>query len=85
MTSPQRQYLLDYLAEEFREFPDVRVRQAPSKRYEGPDGSAEVADSPGVFVRTEAREYFFPYEWAEPGQFSEVARLVRVIKDVLDK
>ena len=68
MTDAQ-QYLLDYLIEEFQRHPNVRVRVVPRSENEG------------VTVRTEAREYFFPFEWAILNSFVEVDRLVRRIKE----
>lgn len=65
-----RQYLLDYLAEEFSRDPDVRVRIVPA------------SDDYGVTVRTEAREFFFPFEWAESKMFDKVEALVRHIKEI---
>lgn len=66
-----KQYLLDYLQEEFSRTPDIRVRVVPHK------------DDTGVTVRTEAREYFFPFEWAETGTFGKVEELVGRIKNLL--
>lgn len=66
------QYLLEYLQEEFSRYPDVRVRVVPH--------SEEV----GVTVRTEAREYFFPVEWAHVQHFHEVEFLVGKIKSILE-
>ncbi len=70
MTDAQ-QYMFEYLIEEFHRFPKIRVRVVPH------------ADDAGVTVRTESREYFFPFEWAERNAFSEVDRLVRRIKDLV--
>lgn len=66
-----RQYLFDYLIEEFERYEDVRVRALPNQK------------APGVTVRTERREYFFPFQWAEEGNFSEVRELVAKIKELL--
>lgn len=79
----KRQYLVDYLAEEFSGFPDVRVRAAPRKRVDVSEKEHYVEDSPGVIVKTGSREYLFPYEWTEGSRFGEVARLVSRIKDTL--
>lgn len=70
MQEEARQYLIDYLEEEFRRDPYVRVRVVP------------MTEDNGVMVRTETREYFFPFAWAEQRQFGEVEALVRKIKDV---
>lgn len=63
-----RQYLFDYLEEEFSRHPQIRVRVVPA------------SDEDGITVRDESREYFFPFEWAETRRFDEVVRLVRKIK-----
>ena len=63
-----RQYLFDYLEEEFSRYPEIRVRVVPA------------SEEDGITVRSESREYFFPFQWAENKQFDEVAKLVRKIK-----
>lgn len=67
---PSEQYLMDYLAEEFREHPRVRIR------------SMLEDNERGISVKTESRTYFFPYEWTAKGQFKKVQDLVRIIKEV---
>ena len=69
-TAPKRQYLVDYLAEEFSRDTSVRLRVMP------------VDGEEGVVVRTESREYFFPFAWADQGQFAEVVKLIHVIKQI---
>ena len=71
MSSIAEQYLIDYLAEEFRRSPRVRMRVMRE------DGES------GVSVKTEAREYFFPFEWSEKGRFKEIQEQVKRIQDVL--
>ena len=63
-----RQYLFDYLEEEFQNSPHIRVRIVPS------------SEDSGVTVRTESREYFFPFSWIEQRSFSDIEKLVSVIK-----
>lgn len=70
MQEEARQYLIDYLEEEFSRDPFVRVRVVP------------MTEDNGVMVRTETREYFFPFAWVEHRQFKEVEALVRKIKEV---
>jgi hypothetical protein len=70
-TEVTRQYLLDYLVDEFRSYPEVRIRNLPHDK------------DTGVTVRTEAREYFFEFDWVEGMQLDQVEKLVRSIKDVL--
>ena len=69
-----RQYLVDYLEEEFRRHPQIRVRRLPAD---------ENPENEGVPVKSESREYFFPFEWALPGRFGRVEALVRKIKEVI--
>jgi hypothetical protein len=38
----------------------------------------------GISLKTESREYFFPYEWADEPGFPQVRKLVAKIKTVLD-
>lgn len=66
-----RQYLMDYLRDEFAKFPEVRFRFMLD--------SHEV----GIMARTESREYFFPTSWAEQMQQSEITALVRRMKEAL--
>jgi hypothetical protein len=70
MEDPQ-QYLLDYLEEEFRNHPEVRVRRTPWQKNEG------------VMLRTEAREYFFPADWIAERRYDKVRELVREVKTAL--
>lgn len=48
-----RQYLLDYLKDEFRKYPEVRLRFMLESHEDG------------VMAKTAAREYFFPTEWMQ--------------------
>jgi hypothetical protein len=64
-------YLEDYLVEEFRNFPQIRIRRVPQDHVDG------------ILVRSEAREYFFPFEWMGPGRFKEVQAQVKKILDLL--
>lgn len=77
MKDLSRQYLFDYLIEEFRGFSEVRIRIPPQI----PQTSEELD---GVSLKTETREYFFPTEWIENLQMDEVEKEVRRIKEVLE-
>lgn len=68
-----RQYLMDYLTEEFSRYPIARLRVQIT------------SEDDGIALKTEAREYFFPTLWAASGDMKSVERLVRDIKAVLDK
>lgn len=65
------QYLIDYLNEEFRRHPEVRIRVWREDHEEG------------VSVKTAAREYFFPFEWTERGHFKKIQEQVRQIQEIL--
>jgi hypothetical protein len=76
-TERARLYLLEYLRDEFRRYPEVRLRILPAAAIP----SAESRD--GVTAKTESREYFFETRWMQGKRFSEISKLVRAIKDVL--
>lgn len=91
-----RQYLFDYLAEEFQSSPNVRVRLVrpqPLVRDEAPEefddafDEKDAAPEPpdGVIVKTPSREYFFESQWVESRQMNRVEALVRQIKDLIDR
>jgi hypothetical protein len=65
------QYLVDYLCEEFSRQPQIRIR------------SVRLENEPGISVKTEAREYFFPLDWAWRRDFTAVQGLVRQIREGL--
>lgn len=66
-----RQYLFDFLQEEFERLPQVRLRIVP------------LAQDDGVSAKTPAREYFFETDWIRYRRFGEVRALVEKIKEVL--
>ncbi len=65
-----RQYLLEYLKDEFRKYPEVRLRLILADHEDG------------VVARTESREYFFPTEWMQNMQLSCIKDEVRRLKAV---
>jgi hypothetical protein len=71
MTEIEQQYLLDYLREEFRKYPEVRLRVL------------READEEGVMAKTESREYFFPTEWVRGKRFDLVAAEIRRMREGL--
>lgn len=75
MRDVARQYLLDYLHEEFRAYANVRIRLPRTLRDE----------TDGVMVRTETREYFFPTDWVLERRMKTVEAEVRRIKEFLDR
>lgn len=65
-----KQYLLDYLREEFDRYPQVRLRIVP------------LTQDDGVSAKTETREYFFPTDWVRHRKWDQVRRLSEKIKDL---
>ena len=64
-------YLQSYLQEEFSRYPEIRVRRTP------------LDNEAGILIRSDSREYFFPFEWMKPGRFKEVQEQLRRILDLL--
>ncbi len=80
-------YLLNFLEDEFRSHPEVRVRPVfksgvqksvdLEQRYD-PEASSLHSES-GVRVMTKRREFFFPTQWiSEPSR----ARLLRQVEEI---
>jgi hypothetical protein len=68
----KEQYLVDYLQEEFEKNPDIRVRVIEEDKERG------------VLVRSQSREYFFPFLWAMTSEgFKNVRELVQKIHSLL--
>ena len=67
-----RQYLIDYLTEEFDLSRGYNVRVVA------------LVEDECVMVRTETREYYFPFSWADHMDFTKVQNLVQKIKDFLE-
>jgi hypothetical protein len=65
---PSEQYLIEYLREEFRQHPEVRIRPILEDH------------EPGISLKTASREYFFPMEWAHRQDFKNVRDLVREVR-----
>lgn len=66
-----RQYLLDYLKDEFRKHPEVRLHFMLESHKDG------------VMAKTAAREYFFPTEWIQKMNLERIQAEVRRLKDAL--
>jgi hypothetical protein len=62
------QYLMDYLREEFRRHPEVRIRPILEEH------------EPGISLKTSSREYFFPLEWAHRQDFNSVRELIKQVR-----
>lgn len=66
-----RQYLFDYLRDEFYKYPEIRLRFMLESHEDG------------VMVRTEAREYFFPTEWMQNMQLNRIKEEIGRLKEAL--
>jgi len=73
MTTPEiaRQYLLDYLKDEFQKYPAVRLRLMSEDHEDG------------VMAKTESREYFFPTAWMRGMKMSQIRAEIERLKDGL--
>jgi hypothetical protein len=70
-TSDAQVYLFEYLKEEFKRYPSVRIRILP------------FSEGEGVNVKTEAREYFFETSWVEQKRFDVIDALILRVQEVL--
>jgi hypothetical protein len=66
-----RQYLFDYLKDEFRGFPEVRLRFMLESHEDG------------VMAKTESREYFFPTDWMQKMDLASIKAEIRRMKEGL--
>jgi len=64
----REEYLYEYLQEEFRKFSQVRIQIRKE------DGER------GVMVRTESRQWFFPFDWSSGQGFKKVHQQVSQIR-----
>ena len=87
-----RQYLLDYLKEEFRAYPEVRLRSRTratvpaffeDEKPKYPIEPKDDSENDGITLKTETREYFFPTLWAKQMRLDLVRAEVQRIKDFL--
>jgi hypothetical protein len=84
-------YLLNFLEEEFRSYPDVRVRLTPSAgTVKSPDleqtydpEAKTLHTERGVLVLTIQREYYFPAQWVTDREYTRVQKLAEQIKESL--
>ncbi|MEW6056927.1 MAG: hypothetical protein AB1540_09965 [Bdellovibrionota bacterium] len=85
------EYLLSFLEDEFRSYPEVRVMVSPSTSTKrSPDlvqdydpETSTLHRNRGVVVRTAKREYYFPSEWVEMKRYDQVQKLAGQIKEAL--
>ncbi len=89
-----RQYLLDYLKEDFQGYPEVRLRmrikaklpaffQDEQPKYPVAPSMKDEAENDGILVKTETREYFFPSLWAKNMRLDLVRVEVERVKEFL--
>ena len=84
-------YLLNFLEEEFRDHPEVRVRVAPKAGVlRSPDlpqdydaRSNDLHLRRGVIVQTRRNEFYFPEEWARAKEYSRIQDLAEEILEKL--
>jgi hypothetical protein len=84
-------YLLSFLEDEFRDFPEVRVRVAPKAGTQRSpdlpqDYDAESNDlhlRRGVFVKTRRKEFYFPLDWWHDRKHSHIHRQTEEILEYL--
>jgi hypothetical protein len=69
---PNEQYLFEYLEEEFSRYPGMRVQTRKE------DGEW------GVVVRSESRQWFFPFEWSSGQGFKKVHAQVNQIIEIIE-
>ncbi|MCM2321828.1 MAG: hypothetical protein NDJ90_01040 [Oligoflexia bacterium] len=84
-------YLLNFLEDEFRGFPGVRVRVSPKTGTErSPDlvqdydpESHDLHLRRGVYVQTGRRTHYFPVEWAEQRDYPTIRDQAEKIREEL--
>jgi hypothetical protein len=84
-------YLINFLEDEFRNYPDVRVRISPKTGIERSPDLVQDYDPEtndlhvrrGVTVQTRRKEYYFPAEWAREKDYARIRAEVEVILDHL--
>jgi hypothetical protein len=89
--TPALVYLLDYLKDEFRNYPEVRIQVVqPSGTRKSPDllqnydaSANDLHTRSGVVVRTGSREHWFPVQWAEESRFEMINALARQVREQL--
>jgi len=86
--SPALVYLYDFLRDEFRNHPEVRIqviqpagtRKSPDLVQDYDHDSNDLHTRSGVMVRTGSREHWFPAHWAETSQYGEIRKLAATIR-----
>ncbi len=89
--TPALVYLFDYLKDEFRNYPEVRIQVVqPSGTRKSPDliqnydaSANDLHTRSGVVVRTGSREHWFPAQWAEESRFEMINALARQVREQL--
>jgi hypothetical protein len=86
------EYLLSFLQDELRDWGELRIHPvAPTGTRKSPDLPQDydpeenrVHLNRGVRVRVDSREYFFPADWVEQGNFHQVMQQAREIRAYLE-
>jgi hypothetical protein len=86
--TPALIYLYDFLRDEFRNHPEVRIQVVqPAGTRKSPDlvqnydhETNDLHTRSGVTVRTGSREHWFPALWAEQSQYDEIRKLASRIR-----
>ncbi len=83
------EYLVHFLEDEFRDFPEVKVRSvAPSSTRKAPDldqsydpESNDLHVKEGVTLKVGSRDYFFPSDWVRTKNFAAIRQLAHEIRE----
>ncbi|MCM2276867.1 MAG: hypothetical protein NDJ89_02175 [Oligoflexia bacterium] len=86
-------YLLNFLEDEFRDFPEARVRASPRVGTErspdlvqdyDPEGS-DLHLRRGVYVQTRRKTFYFPVEWARDRDYARIRAQAEEILELLKR
>lgn len=91
MSSDPLLHLLNFLEDEFRGYPEVRIRpifRSGTRRsidleQDYDPNSNAIHENSGVTVQANHREYFFPAEWASIASRPLVEKQVQLIRDAI--
>jgi hypothetical protein len=80
---------LSFLEDEFRDFPEVRIRLSPKGGViRSPDliqdydpETNHIHIERGIFVRTSLKEYYFPLDWWKNRQQEKIYRQIEEIRE----
>ena len=83
--------LMNYLQEEFQDFPRVRIRirqlsttvRSPDLEQDYDPEANDLHRARGVVVSVDSREYFFPIDWAAGRNRSALEETVQEIREFI--